>query len=206
MMDEKPKALEIDRDIRENIGKLMIVMSATTDPGMKIQITAAVIACLKGTLVVLKEKRVPPEIMRLFQQVLSAIVETSWRNEADLDKQEELRLNLIPLNERILFHYKDGTEKEMRKDMEIIRDVEQLTSCAGNWRQANYIFVNDATSWAQSSAILADIQPVLWEIAVRHELIVMPSWDPFALGIGWGRPPGAPPQVPPQPPADEGVY
>jgi hypothetical protein len=205
-MDEKPKALEIDRDIRENIGKLMIVMSATTDPGMKIQITAAVIACLKGVLKVLREKRVPEEVPALMQQVLSAIVDAGWRNEADLTKQEELRIRLIPLHEKLLALYRDRTERDLRKDLEILRDVEQLTSCAGNWRQANYIFVNDSTSWAQSSALLADIQPVLWEIAVRHELIVMPKWEPFDLAGGWGgrQQQPMPPQVPQMPPMEEG--
>ena len=185
MSDEpRAKSVEIDRDIKENIGKLLIVMSASTDPGMKIQITAAVIACLKGTLRVMQERRVPEQVPQLFSQILNAMVDTEWRNEMNPTQQEKLRVALIPLHEKVLEFYRDKGERDIRKDLEIVRDLVELTNCAGNWKHANYDYVNDNTSWAHSSALLADIHPKLWEIAVRHELIVMPKWEPFDLAGG----------------------
>jgi hypothetical protein len=171
--DKGPK---IDREIREGIGKLLIAAMGTTDPGMKIQFTAAVIGAVSGTLKVILEQEVPPGVDDLFGQILVHMTEMVIVNSGDEDKA---RFEAVPLIEKILEIFRGNDERQTKNSLVMLRDFKRIENLKNAWKMANSIYVNDNTSWAQASARLADIHPVLWEISVRHKLIVMPEMTPF---------------------------
>lgn len=195
--DDDEETFQVDPEIRQTIGKLMIIMMATTDPGVKLQATSTVIASLFGTLKVMLEKRAPAPILDIFGDILHQMVE-STRNQTDVYTV------LHPLHEKIMSLYENHSEGKMRRDLQIARDIERLKNCMSNWKVANLQYIQDNNAWAYSSNMLADIHPILWEVAILHKLTIMPKWTQFDFAAFANIPPSGPPGQPQggQPPQD----
>jgi len=208
-MSDDDKAVRIDKDVRENIGRLMLITLGSPDPAIKIQMTAGVLAAVTGTLRVVLEESCPVDILDLFGQILYTMNETIIKDTPDEGKEEQMRRALAPLNEAIFNIYRGENEKKAKKDLVVIRDLVRLKALLLSWKRANETYIIDPSSWAESSAMLAYIFVPLWEIAVRHKLIAWPEQTPFNIAslMGMDQPQrqgGEAYSQQPQPPQDDG--
>lgn len=154
--------------VKQSIGKLIVVNAGEADPARKIHYASALITHIRAALFYIANST----DQREFSDILHSLMYNILRSEYDASKIG-WAFNRIDS----LFVDKPRT----RYDMLLLNDIALIQQCRNNWRRANSTYFNSPDAWESSNEILADIQDVLVEVAIRWNLVIIPKDMPFNI-------------------------
>lgn len=160
--------------VKSAIGSLFKAVTLSTDPAMTLGYEASLINTTRAALIQKLEERVPDamQIPIVMKEVLLLIM-SNWKTDNLDDEGYDL------MDKRICSIFKDTSMA--RYGLEIYRDILFVEQLHSMWHQANQYYIQSPASWAQSNAILAQVNKQLLEIIVRHELMTFPKGDVFNM-------------------------
>jgi hypothetical protein len=157
------------------LGELVRILVTSTDPANVLGFTAATINATRALMIRMLENQIPkPEIINTTLQALLLRVIEDWNQHQTLTKEEA-----IEIDKMLTTIFK--SEAAMKYNLELYRDIIYCEDMFNNWQVANDTYIKDKHAWSKSNAVLADIHKLLFEIIVRHNLMVMPYGDSFNL-------------------------
>jgi hypothetical protein len=154
--------------LKQSIGKLIVVNAGETDPARKIHYASALITHIRSALFDLANNAEN----RTFTEVLHVMLYSILKSEYD-PKALQYAFN------RIKKLYED--EPRVYYDAQLMSDIALIQQCRNNWRKANRDYFENQDAWMSSNEILADVQDILVEVAVRWNLIIIPKDMPFNI-------------------------
>lgn len=154
--------------IKQSIGKLIVVNAGETDPARKIHYVSALITHIRSALFYMANIAED----RTFTEILHVMLYNILKSEFDL-KALQYAFN------RMKKLYED--EPKVIYDAQLMSDIALVQSCRNNWRKANHDYFENVDAWMSSNEILADVQDVLVEVAIRWNLVIIPKDMPFNI-------------------------
>lgn len=165
-VDKSTKA--VPDTIKQSIGKLIVVNAGETDPARKIHYASALITHIRSALYYMANNAEN----RTFTEILHVMIYNILKSEYDL-KALQFAFN------RMKQLYED--EPRVKYDALLMSDIALIQSCRNNWRKANHDYFENVDAWMSSNEILADVQDVLVEVAIRWNLVIIPKEMPFNI-------------------------
>jgi hypothetical protein len=157
------------------LGELVRILVTSTDPANILGFTAATINSTRALMIRMLENQMPkPEIINTTLRALLTRVIEEWNNNQTLTPEEATEIDRM-----LTTVFK--SEAAMKYDLELYRDIIYCEDMFRNWIVANETYIADKNAWSKSNAIVADIHKLLFEIIIRHNLMVMPYGDSFNL-------------------------
>ena len=165
---------------RSATGQLFRAVTLSTDPGQTLRFTESLINLARAQLISKLENMVPDHeaIPGMFLDILRVVIVRE--NDGALTQSQ---INVI---DGIISKVFQQTAMA-RYSLPIYRDIIYCDELLKRWKEANQIYVQSPSSWAISNSHLADINTVLMEIIVRHDLMVLPKSDAFNLDAHSGQ-------------------
>ena len=171
-MDKDEKQYYVPKKL---LGELVRILITSTDPANILGYTSATISATRALMIRMLENQIAnPELINATLQALLFRLAESWRTVNKITETEAQDI------ERILMDV-FKSESIMKYDLQLYRDILYCEDLGRLWHTANEQYIRDKSSWFQSNAILADINKILFEIIIRHNLMVLPYGDGFNL-------------------------
>lgn len=159
---------QVPDTVKQNIGKLIVVNAGETDPARKIHYTSALITHIRSALFYVANNAIDRE----FDDLLHSMVYNILKSEYDM---KAIKIAL----ERLERAFVD--KPKTKYDVLLMNDIALIQQCRNNWKSANQRYFSNPDSWQFSNDMLADIQDVLIEIAIRWNLVIIPKDMPFNI-------------------------
>jgi len=157
------------------LGELISVLAKSTDPANILGFTSIAISTTRAIMIKMIENQMEnPDVIGIALQTILVRMAGDWERNGQITPDEMQEIEKM-LKETF------KSESAIRYNLELWRDVLFCEDMYRNWKHANIIYVQRATSWAESNAILSEIHKQLFEIMIRHNLISMPMQDSFNL-------------------------
>ena len=157
------------------LGELVKILVTSTDPANVLGFTSATINATRALMIRMLENQIPkPEIINTTLQSLLTRVLEDWNQHQTLTPEEATEIDKM-----LTTVFK--SEPAMKYNLELYRDIIYCEDMFKNWLIANETYIKDKNAWSQSNAIIAEIHKLLFEIIIRHNLMVMPYGDSFNL-------------------------
>jgi len=157
------------------LGELVRILVTSTDPANVLGFTAAAINATRALMIRMLENQMPkPDIINSTLQALLTRTIEEWNQHQTLTPEEATEIDKM-----LTTVFK--SEAAMKYDLELYRDIIYCEDMFKNWIVANETYIKDKNAWSQSNAIIAEIHKLLFEIIIRHSLMVMPYGDSFNL-------------------------
>lgn len=163
-----PSTKNVPEQLKQSIGKLIVVNAGETEPARKIHYASSLITHIRSALIYI----INSTDQREFSDMLHVMIYSIIKSEFDLTNAQHI-VNRI----EALFQDKPRT----RYDVMLMNDIALVQQCRNNWRGANKVYFENTDAWQKSNEMLADISDILVEVAVRWNLIIIPKDLPFNI-------------------------
>jgi len=185
MADKPDKGPEIPESLKITVGRLMIAISGEADPAKKIHLTSSLISEIRsGMKIIIRYWKLESTETLLWNCLRSMLV-------SDISDPREYHQAVQAIQRlRERFDPLMGVDRNGKKTLTpanenaaylSFRDYYDVQACRLRWREANAIYFADNDAWQHSNERLADIHDVLFDIARRNGMVIMPKTGSFNI-------------------------
>lgn len=176
---------EIPEQLKQTIGRLIVVIAAEADPAKKIHYTSSLISEIRSALKIIirywKLETVDKLLWDVIRTMISSDIQDGLEYQKAMAAYQQLKRKFDP----IISKDRGGTNP-MTKEHEVmaymtLNDYYTIQSCRKRWQVANRIYFENNDAWQYSNAMLADIHDVLIDIANKHGMVIIPKNSFFSI-------------------------
>jgi hypothetical protein len=183
-MAEFDSDLIIPEQVKQTIGRLIVVIAAEADPAKKIHYTSSLISEIKSALKIIIRHWKLESTDKLLWDCIKTMILSDISDGLEYQKAlatiQELHRKFDPAISRDKNGHAISKEAEVKAYM-TLQDYYTVVSCRNRWQMANNIYFTNNDSWQYSNAMLADIHDVLIDIANKHNMIIIPKNSFFSI-------------------------
>lgn len=178
MSDFKTNCVIPDQ-IKTTIGRLIVVIAATSEPAAKIHYTSSLISEIRSALKIYIRYWKCASADTLLWELISSMILA----EANPDEYPRVIITVEKLRKHFAEEVPPATgENDADKaGFDTLRDYYDVESCRRRWQDANRIYFANPDAWLHSNAMLADIHDCLIDIANKRDLIIIPKNTFFSI-------------------------
>jgi hypothetical protein len=187
MAEKFDSDLIIPEQVKQTIGRLIVAVAATSEPATKLDLTSSLIGEIKSALkIIIRHWKIESLNKLMWNAIRAMAVSVAKHDDNGVQYKEALEAIQLMQNafDPLLSKDKNGhpmTKESAAMALIVIQDWYVLVDCRNRWKSANAIYFSNHEAWRYSNDQLGDINDALFDIANKHNMIIIPKNSFFSI-------------------------